>query len=123
MSQIAEILSRRCWLVPEFSVWGLLGFGETDLLVVEKVGTASTVFFGSVDVGGVEQEVSFNSLIDHRGNHLPATIATPVVIPKPKGPVAPFIVGRESAAGFRIARTGESAHAVQTDLLVVEIGD
>lgn len=122
MSGLAQILSRRYWLIPEFSVWGSAGFGETDLLVVESLGSASTVFFGAVDIGGQEQEVLFDSLVDHRGNHLPAAIASPCVIPKPKGPVAPFIVGRESNVGFRIARSGSDS-VVTTDLLVVEIGD
>ena len=123
MTAISEVLRHRSWLVPDFGVWGVPGFGETELLLVEKVGSQSTVFYGSIDIGGVEQEVTFESLIDHRGNHLPATIASPVVIPIPKGPALPFVIGRGSAIGFRIAHSAETAAGVQTDLLVVEMGD
>jgi hypothetical protein len=122
MSSLSDILARRTWLIPELSVWGTAGYGETDLLVVEKVGSTSAVFFGAVDIGGNEQDILFKSLIDHRGNRLPAQIESPCVIPKPKGPVTPFVVGRESTIGFRIAQSG-SPKPVLTDLLVVELGN
>ena len=123
MPGFQDIATKRTWLVPEFSVWGVPGFGETDLLMIEKVGSQSSIYFGSFDIGGVEQEVRFDSLIDHRGNALPSILASPLVIPRPKGPAMPFIVGRESEVGFKIARTTDTTAAVQTDLLVVEIGD
>ena len=123
MSGLQDISAKRTWLVPEFSVWGIPGFGETYLLLVEKVGSQSSIYVGSLDIGGVEQEIRFASLIDHRVNALPSTLAEPLVIPRPKGPAMPFIVGRESAIGFRIARSTDTTAAVQTDLLVVEIGD
>ena len=122
MSSLSDVLARRVWLVPEFSVWGTAGFGETDLLVVEQIGSTSSVFFGAVDIGGSEQEALFDSLIDHRGNRLPAEIDSPCVIPKSKGPIVPFIVGRESNIGFRIAQSG-SPTPISSDLLVVELGN
>lgn len=122
MSSLSDILARRCWLIPEFAVWGKAGYGETDLLVVEQLGSTSAVFFGAVDIGGSEQEVLFESLVDHRGNRLPAQIDSPCAMPKPKGPTVPFIVGRESSIGFRIAQSG-SPTPILTDLLVVELGN
>ena len=123
MLGINDISAKRTWLVPDYSVWGIPGFGESDLLLIEKVGSQSSIYFGSFDIGGVEQEVRFDSLIDHRGNALPSTLASPLVIPRPKGPATPFIIGRESSIGFNIARSSDTTAAIQTDLLVVEIGD
>ncbi|MBI5265716.1 MAG: hypothetical protein HY851_00645, partial [candidate division Zixibacteria bacterium] len=57
MSALEKILSKRSWFVPEFTVWGLPGFGVTDFLAVELFGSTRTVFFGSQDFGGVEQDV------------------------------------------------------------------
>ncbi len=122
MSSRSEILARRVWMVPEFAVWGSAGYGETDLLIVEQIGSTSAVFFGAVDIGGNEQEVLFEALVDHRGNKLPDQIASPCVMPKPKGPTAPFIVGRESSVGFRIAQSGSTTPVI-ADLLVVELGN
>ena len=123
MAGLEMILAKRSWLVPEFTVWGLPGFGERDFLIVEQLGSTKTVLFGSFDIGGVEQEVSFDQLIDHRGNTLPATIASPLVLTRAKGPASPFVIGRENSAGFKIARPSDTTAPLQTDLLVVELGD
>lgn len=123
MHGLSDIAVKRTWMIPDFSVWGVPGFGETDLLIIEKVGSQSSIYFGSFDIGGSEQEIRFDSLVDHRGNSLPSTLASPLVIPRSKGPVTPFVVGRESTVGFKIARSTNTAATVQTDLLVVEIGD
>jgi hypothetical protein len=123
MYGIEQLLARRSWFVPEFTVWGLPGFGESDFLAVEQIGQTRSVLYGSTDLGGVEQAVTFDSLIDHRGNPLPATIESPLVIARPKGPAQPFVIGRESATGFRIARPSTSPLPIQIDLLVVELGD
>ena len=123
MSGLEKILARRNWFVPEFTVWGLPGYGVTDFLVAEEYGQARTVFFGSQDFGGVEQEVAFNQLIDHRGNNLPDAIAHPMVLPRAKGDQSPFVIGRETPAGFKIARPTSAAVPIQTDLFVVELGD
>ncbi len=123
MAGLEKILAQRTWLVPEFTVWGLSGFGERDFLIVEQLGSTKTVLFGSFDIGGVGQNVSFDQLIDHRGNPLPAAITSPLVLARAKGPASPFVVGRENSAGFKIARPSDTTSPLQTDLLVVELGD
>ena len=123
MPGLEQILAKRSWFVPEFTVWGLPGYVVTDFLVVELLGQTSTILFGSQDFGGAEQEVVFNQLVDHRGNNLPDSINSPMVLARSKGEAAPYIIGRETPAGFKIARPSDTTSPVQTDFFVVELGD
>lgn len=123
MAGLEKILAKRAWFVPEFTVWGLPGFGEKEFLIIEQIGSTKTVLFGLFDIGGVEQDVSFDQLTDHRGNPLPAAIASPLVLTRAKGPASPFVIGRENSTGFKIARPSDTTSPVQTDLLVMELDD
>lgn len=123
MPGIEKILAKRSWFVPEFTVWGLPGYGITDFLVVERFNQLTSVFFDSRDLGGAEQDVAFNQLVDHRGNSLPDTISQPMVLTRAKGDQTPFIVSRETGSGFKIARPPAATVPIQTDLFVVELGD
>ncbi len=113
---------RRVWFVSDFSVYGLPGLGQTDYLITETVDPTTTVFLGSSDLAGARQDVLFANLVDHRGNHLPAHIDSPRVIPRPKQTVPVFVVGRESDDRFTIAHDSSVNTAVPADLVIVEMG-
>ncbi|UCC45751.1 MAG: hypothetical protein JSU65_07485 [Candidatus Zixiibacteriota bacterium] len=123
ISGLERIKTRRVWLVPDFTVWGLADLGQADYLVHETVNATSTVLFGSTGIGQAEQEVSFSDLTDHRGNSLPAAISSPCVFPRAKDRHSAYIVGPESVGKFKIARDPEAPSAVSVDLLIVEMGE
>jgi len=123
LTGIERVTARRVWFVPDFVVWGLPSLGEHDYLAIEKVGAVQSVFYGSATVGQVEQEVSFEQLVDHRGNHLPSSLGAALVVPRSRGSEAVFVVGRESSSGFKIARDPASDNPVTVDLLIVELGE
>lgn len=123
LSGIERITARRIWFVPDLTVWGLPSLGEHEFLALELVAGVKSVYYGSATISQNEQAVSFDQLVDHRGNHLPATINSATVIPRSKSGTAVFVVGRESASGFKIARDPDSDSPVTADLLIVELGD
>jgi len=111
------------WFVPDFVVWGVPSLGEHDYLAIEKVGSTRSILYGAATVSQNEQEVSFDQLVDHRGNSLPHSINAARVVPRSKNSEAVFIVGQESANGFKIARDPASDSPITADLLIVELGD
>ncbi len=117
-----RVTARRAWFVPGFVVWGLPVWEEIEFLTIEKVASDKTVLYGSQDIGGTAQEVTFSDLTDHRGNQLPSIIASPRVIIRGRGRDSAFIVSEESEMKFKIARDPEAAGPVTADLLVVELG-
>jgi len=118
----AQINSRRAWFVPNYQVWGQAGLGGMQYLAYEQLPVAS-VLYGQTDIGDSAQSVRFDSLTDHRGNQLPATIDNPRVMIRPRQPEAVFLVGTESSDRFKIARDGSGNEAVTVDLLIIEMGD
>ncbi|MFZ5981517.1 MAG: hypothetical protein ACOYVF_12895 [Candidatus Zixiibacteriota bacterium] len=123
LSGLEKLKTRRAWVVPDFMVWGLPGLGDIEFLVVESVGSTRSVLFGATDVADAVQEVSFAELTDHRGNSLPAEIKSPLVMPRSKTGEAVFVVGREAASKFKIARAVEADGPVTSDLLIMEMGN
>lgn len=120
---LERIKSHRVWFVPNFVVWGLAGSAEIHFLTTEHVGDDTAVLFNAVDVGDAAQSVSFGDLADHRGNGLPASIAAPKIIVRNKSAHTAYIVGEESAEGFKVARDPNAAEPVAVDLLIIELGD
>ncbi|MBN1211421.1 MAG: hypothetical protein JXA92_02480 [candidate division Zixibacteria bacterium] len=123
LSGLEKLKTRRAWLVPDFSIWGLPALGETEFLLVENVDNNRGVFFNIVNLTDTVQEVAFNQLTDHRGNQLPAEISAPLVIPRSKSDVPVFVVGTESDSQFKIARAAGDEKPVTADLLVMEMGN
>jgi hypothetical protein len=118
-----RVTARRVWFVPSFVVWGLPVWEEVEFLTVEKVGSDESVLYGSLDIGGTAQQVTFSDLTDHRGNQLPSTIASPRVIVRPRSSDTAFVISEESETNFKIARDPDASGPVMVDLLVVEMGD
>jgi len=120
---LERIKSHRVWFVPNLVVWGLAGSAEIHFLAAERVGDDTAVLFNAVDVGDAAQSVSFSNLADHRGNGLPTLIAAPKIIIRTKSAHGAYVVGEESAEGFKIARDPNAAEPVAVDLLIIELGD
>jgi hypothetical protein len=120
---IDRVTARRIWFVPDFVVWGLPSLGEHDFLAIEQVEGTRSVYYGSATISQNEQFASFDQLVDHRGNHLPASLSAARVIPRSKSRAAVFVVGQEASDGFKIARDPVSDSPVTADLLIVELGD
>ena len=123
MTALTDASTRRAWFIHDFTVWGLPGLGEVEMLTDESVDSTITIHFHSTGIGVGQQQVSFSELIDHRGNNLPATIRSPRIIVRSRQETPVFIVGRETPATFKIARDPASAGSVTADLLIVEMGD
>ncbi len=118
---LAQVTARRCWFVPGFVVWGLPSWEEVDCLLLEQGEATKTILFASFSLGDATQHVAFADLTDHRGNQLPANIASPRVIVRPRSEETAFIVGEESNSSFTIARRAETPSPVTVDLLIVEM--
>jgi hypothetical protein len=110
------------WFVPQFSAWGLSEWSEVEFLVAEEVESTTSILYGTIDIGDAVQQVTFEDLTDHRGNHLPVTIDSPRVIVRPRSVETAFVVGDESDQGFKIARDPDAAGPVTVDLLIIEMG-
>ncbi|MGH8015123.1 MAG: hypothetical protein ACREBV_02930 [Candidatus Zixiibacteriota bacterium] len=122
-SEINALKSRRIWVVPNFVVWGLSGLGEIEYLSVEEVGSAKAVAFGSVGIGDTAQSVTFSSLVDIRGNSLPASIQRPLVTARSQDQSQVFLIGTETNSSFKIARDSQAAGPVTVDLIITELGE
>ncbi|MBD3298986.1 MAG: hypothetical protein GF341_10045 [candidate division Zixibacteria bacterium] len=118
----ALMTARRAWYVPDVTVTGDYSAMTVEMLVSEADDSEGRVVLYRYPVGGMVQEVIFHSLVDHRGNTLPATINQPVVIPIPRNDVPVAVVGQPSAASCRLARTSYVAHNGLVDLWIVEAG-
>ena len=117
------VTARRIWFVPDIVVWGLARTAEIEYLVEETVEAISTVLFGSIDISDSTQQVNFADLIDHRGNNLPVTIASPRVLIRSKTEHLVFVIGNESDKSFKIARQANATGVTTVDLLVTEMGN
>ena len=118
-----RLTSRRTWFVPDFTVWGQPSLGEHEYLALEKIGSDRSIYYGTASIGESQQEVLFSQLSDHRGNSLPAQLASPRVFVRGKGASPAFVVGCETADRFKIARDSATVGPVIVDLWVVELGD
>lgn len=120
---IEHVTSRRLWFVPDVVVWGTPGLGEVHYLTVEDIDSTVSVLYGHSGIEPAEQQVSFQQLVDHRGNQLPDTISSPVVIPRSRSQHAVFVTGCESNEHFKIASAPGAPGPVTVDLLIMELGD
>lgn len=118
----AHLTGHRSWWVPDFAVWGDAAAESVELLANEIDGSARRVMFFQCAVGGVEQEVSFAELVDHRANVLPAAIDRPLIVIVPKSSIATALIGEPSSAAFKIARTQPATENGLVDLWIVEMG-
>jgi hypothetical protein len=119
---LAYLRGRRLWAVPGLTVYGTLGAQEIDLLTSEFIPSAQRLLFRTVVLGGVDQTVYYGTLVDAKGNFLPATLANPKVIVLPKSNAQVIVAGPESNVSFRLARTDAGADPAVVDLLIVELG-
>ena len=112
---------RRVWLVKNFCVWG--EYSAVDFLLVHtEIGeTSKRIMLDRVSLGGEEQEVSFDSLYDFKGNQLPQQIVSPKVLSLPLNEVSSLVI-EESDAGFKIAKGSNSSENGLVDLLIMELG-
>jgi hypothetical protein len=121
MSTLAYLRGNRTWFIPGFVVWGVSSDAELSFVTVTVVEGQQQINYLETSVGGSRQTVSFDSLVDHRGNKLPATINTAKVIPLPKAEGQVFIVGREFSSGFSISRDNSDTSPIATDLVIIEM--
>ena len=112
---------RRVWLVKNFCVWG--EYSAVDFLLVhtETEETSKRIMLDRVSLGGKEQEVSFDSLYDFRGNQLPQQIVSPKVLSLPLNEVSSLVI-EESDSSFKIAKGSNSSENGLVDLLILELG-
>ena len=122
LTGLERLTSRRTWLVPGISIWGLAGIGDVYFLAAEEVDTNTSIYFGQADIGQAEQEVRYEQLTDHRGNNLPVAIDSPHIIPMSRSQYPVFLVGDGSDEKFKIARSPVAPGPVSADLLVMEMG-
>jgi len=113
--------SNRKWLVRGFRVWGDDGAIEADMLTTETDSAVSRVIYQREFSGGLNQIVFFNNLVDHRGNHLPASIDGASVILIPKNPTGTFVRGLVGPNSFRIAKERRESPDGMVDLLILEM--
>jgi hypothetical protein len=121
-STMAYLRSRRSWLVENLSVWGSDTEAEFVLAAAETVGADLRVGFWPVSLGGQVQEISFSTLVDNRGNHLPAAIKRPAVVVIARGRRSAYIKSINGETGFMIVRSDSEGAPVGVDLMVFETG-
>lgn len=112
---------RRVWLVKNFCVWG--EYSAVDFLLVhtEAEETSKRILLDRVSLGGKEQEVSFDSLNDFKGNQLPQQIVSPKVLSLSLNEVSSLVI-EESDSSFKIAKGSNSSENGLVDLLILELG-
>lgn len=121
-STLTYLNARRAWLVRDFNVWGSLHAEVLDALATEVDDSETRVAFTQFALVGQSQEIAYSSLIDHRGNTLPASIDTPVVIPIVKNDVPAAIIGQPGPTSFRLAKTTSTPEDALIDLWIIEAG-
>jgi len=111
---------RRVWLVKNFCVWG--EYSAVDFLLAHtEIGESSKrIMLDRVSLGGEEQEVSFGSLYDFKGNQLPQQIDSPKVLSLPLNEVSCLVI-EESNSRFKIAKRSNSTENGLVDLLIFEL--
>ncbi len=123
MTGYALANTKRSWYVPNLNVYGTIGWGDFEYLLVENVNAVLSVLFNSTSIGDSSQVISFSDLIDHKGNNLPSSLQNPKVIIKQKTDDRAYIVGDESSLGFKIVRSDSSTAPIPVDLYIVEMGE
>jgi len=115
--------SNRKWLVRNLLVWGNSEAVPARMLMTE-LGDSKRVMYSDCAIGGKNQVVSFDELVDSRGNQLPEEIKSPVVMLIPRSSSHCYLVGQPSSNGFSIARESTSHETNQdglVDLLIMEV--
>jgi hypothetical protein len=120
---LTHLNSRRSWLIRDVNVWGSLSAETFDAIATEVDDSETRVAFHEFTIGGASQEVAYNSLIDHRGNQLPASLDSPVIIPIAKNSVPVAIIGLPSPTSFRVAKTASVPDDAIVDLWIIEAGN
>ena len=118
----AYLTGHRSWWVPDYAVWGEAGAESVELLANEIDGAERQIMFFQFAVGGMEQEVLFADLVDHRANPLPSVLDKPLIVIIPKNPMPVTLLGEPSSSSFKIAKMESSAENALVDLWIVEMG-
>lgn len=122
MSVREEILARRAWFVPGVRVYGLPAIDALGYLVAETIDAETAIYYATADLSGSAQTLTFASMVDHRGNHLPATIAAPRVMVRPRSGYSAHVLAEETNQACLLARDPAAPGPVLVDLLVMEMG-
>lgn len=122
MSVREEILVRRAWFVPAVRIYGLPVVDDLGYLVAETIDGETAIYYATADLTGDSQTITFASLVDHRGNHLPESISSPRVIVRPRSKDSAYLLREETDREFAVARDPEATGPVLVDLLVMEMG-
>ena len=112
--------SNRKFLVTDFMVYGDYSNAEGGLLYTEQSAGGKRIIFAHRFLSEDEQQVYFGNLYDFKNNKLPETLNNPKVIILPKIAVHCFLVGSETPAGFKIAKTDSGKTGV-VDFLIIEM--
>jgi len=122
MQSINFLFGRRLWVVRDVIVWGIAEDADIKYLACESVDSTVRMMFGRATVGGAAQDIRFEDLVDHKGNHLPAEIVAPRVLIRPRSVHQAFLIGEESKTGFRVARDPAAPGPISVDFFVYETG-
>lgn len=109
----------RKWLVPNLIVWGTNAAYQMPIALIEE-SSPKRLIFCLAGLGGEDQYVKYENLVDSLGNHLPASISNPIVVIIPRSETPSFLVGSPSQTGFKIARGSSSGQSV-IDILIMEV--
>ncbi len=115
--------SNRKWLVRNLLVWGNSEAVSVRMLMTEHAGT-KRVMYSDESIGGKSQVISYDELVDSRGNRLPGEINNPVVMLIPRNSSHCYLVGQPSSNGFSVAREIPDHDTSQdglVDLLIMEV--
>ncbi len=122
MDTLSYLRGRRLWVVPEVLIWGKSDNAQFHFITVANIDGQPRASYCHILMGGETQEIFYSDLVDFRGNNLPASISHPKIIIQPRSSDTAFLVGAESNAGFRIARSNAASGAVKVDLFIYEMG-
>lgn len=117
---LTHLNSRRAWLIRDINIWGSLSAENLSAIATEVDDSQTRVVVHEFTIGGVSQEIAFSNLTDHRGNLLPSSIETPVVIPIPKSVIPVAVIGMPGPTSFRIAKTSSIPDDAIVDLWIIE---
>jgi hypothetical protein len=121
-STLAYLRGRRAWMVENLSVWGSDSEAEFSLVIAEGVGSETRIGLWTISLGGQLQKVSFASLVDNRGNHLPESIKKPGVVIIARDRQTAFVKSIDGETGFSVAKASDVSGAISVDVMIFETG-
>lgn len=117
---LTHLNARRSWLIRDLNVYGSIAADTFVALATEIDDLETRVVSTDFILGGTAQLIPFTSLTDHRGNQLPNSIDTPVIIPITKNAIPVAVIGQPTPTSFRLAKTTAAPEDAIVDLWIIE---